>query len=543
MKKKLTIILFGLLPYCLVSQIPQAFNYQTVVRNSDGEIQFNTDADFFIELLQNSNIIYSEEHSGNSGKTGVFNFQIGQGNNPSSDFSLINWGQGQLQIRITLNGEQDPIGTADIVAVPFALYAQNSGDSHWIKTDSSLSYSDTNVGIGTASPSEAFEVRGRMKLFDSSHYKLDIYTSDSGWDNIIRSFDENDTGLWTINMGDRDEADNFLIDRPANGRFDFVINTNGFIGLNTKSPNHPLDIHGLSQYKIGMHSANASQDNFIRSFDENGSQMWAISMGDRDQNDIFLIDRPGNGLFDFVIDNSGKVGIGTLPTSSNIGLEMGPSPQGVIKLRRANFITGYAGISFAESDGNTIWSLGMGGGNPDNNKFHIDLEGVQVMTFDFDERVGIGTDSPTAKLSVNGSVNKPGGGMWSTFSDKKLKTDISLFTDGLEKVKKITPVRYRYNGKLGLPNDKNYVGVIAQDIQKIIPYSVEKIMLNIDEEPSEVLSFNSSSLLYLAINAIKELDKKVDEIIKLKEENQDLHNRIEKLEQQMNIILSMEKKQ
>ena len=35
--------------------------------------------------------------------------------------------------------------------------------------------------------------------------------------------------------------------------------------------------------------------------------------------------------------------------------------------------------------------------------------------------VVIGTSSPTATLSVNGTANKPGGGSWAAFSDKALK--------------------------------------------------------------------------------------------------------------------------
>jgi hypothetical protein len=38
--------------------------------------------------------------------------------------------------------------------------------------------------------------------------------------------------------------------------------------------------------------------------------------------------------------------------------------------------------------------------------------------------IGIGTMSPDAKLTVNGTASKPGGGSWSTFSDARLKKNI-----------------------------------------------------------------------------------------------------------------------
>ncbi len=137
MKNLLALFVFGILPICMFGQIPQAFNYQAVVRDSDGKIQFDTTADFEIEILQSGNPVYTENHFGKeTGKTGVVNFKVGMGTNVTGNFSQIDWSLGQFQIRITLNGEK--MGMADIVAVPFALYAQKShDDGDWTKVDSS----------------------------------------------------------------------------------------------------------------------------------------------------------------------------------------------------------------------------------------------------------------------------------------------------------------------------------------------------------------------------------------------------------------------
>src|SRR5205807_1622330 len=51
-----------------------------------------------------------------------------------------------------------------------------------------------------------------------------------------------------------------------------------------------------------------------------------------------------------------------------------------------------------------------------------------------DGNVGIGTGAPDAKLTVNGSADKPGGGSWAVFSDERLKNIKGRFTPGLKAV-------------------------------------------------------------------------------------------------------------
>ena len=126
-----------------------------------------------------------------------------------------------------------------------------------------------------------------------------------------------------------------------------------------------------------------------------------------------------------------------------------------------------------------------------------------------------------------------GGGSWATFSDRRLKKDIRSFSDGLSVLKQIRPVTFRYNGKMGYPTDKTYVGVIAQEIRKVAPYTVDTYRAKLnpgDKEKTDILRYDSSALIYIAINAIKELDAKVDEIHKVQEENRVLAARLSQLE-------------
>jgi hypothetical protein len=178
------------------------------------------------------------------------------------------------------------------------------------------------------------------------------------------------------------------------------------------------------------------------------------------------------------------------------------------------------------SYGYTMWISGYGG-------IKFFTGGVQpAITVGYWGEVGIGC-SPDQKLSVNGNASKVGGGSWATFSDVRMKKDIKPFDDGLSVLKQINPVTFRYNGKLGYPTDKTYVGVIAQDIEQIAPYTVSsyRTKLNPDDtEETDVRQFDGSALIYIAVNAIQELDKKIEELYQLKSENENLSQRLDELE-------------
>ena len=123
--------------------------------------------------------------------------------------------------------------------------------------------------------------------------------------------------------------------------------------------------------------------------------------------------------------------------------------------------------------------------------------------------IGIGTTSPSATLSVNGSANKPGGGDWGVYSDRRLKKQVRPFRDGLELLTKVNPVRYRYNGKTGINDDNENVGIIAQEIRELFPYMVSTYTARLntsDTYDTELLSFDGSALKFVIVNAIKEMD-------------------------------------
>ncbi|PHN07930.1 tail fiber domain-containing protein [Flavilitoribacter nigricans] len=140
--------------------------------------------------------------------------------------------------------------------------------------------------------------------------------------------------------------------------------------------------------------------------------------------------------------------------------------------------------------------------------------GEGVMMEQFNGNVGIGNDSsPDFKLEVVGTAGKPGGGLWSDASDKRLKTDVEDFRDGLEQIRQIRPVWYRFKGDYNMPTRERYVGVIAQEMQRVAPYTVTPYR-DTDEKSgvsSEFLSYNGTAVIYMLVNAAQELAEQNDE--------------------------------
>jgi len=183
------------------------------------------------------------------------------------------------------------------------------------------------------------------------------------------------------------------------------------------------------------------------------------------------------------------VGIGTTNPSyklhvgsANSGLRVEGPPQGG---------TGAVAASF--------------GGHGD---FAIDGPGIVAGRFVVKDSglVGIGTSSPDTLLSVNGGADKPGGGFWATFSDRRLKTLNGHFTSGLEQILKLEPVRYRYkdDNALGIHDPQEHVGLVAQEVQRVIPEAVT-------ENSQGYLLVNNDPILWAMLNAIKHQQGQIQE--------------------------------
>jgi hypothetical protein len=131
--KKIIITLLStmLLFVCQLSaQVPQAFNYQAVARNSSGVLISNKSIGIKINIHQVSasgTVVYSETFTPTTNQFGLFTLPIGQGAPVTGVFSTINWSTGNyyLQVEIDPSGgaSYTDMGTSQLLTVPYAMYA------------------------------------------------------------------------------------------------------------------------------------------------------------------------------------------------------------------------------------------------------------------------------------------------------------------------------------------------------------------------------------------------------------------------------------
>jgi hypothetical protein len=118
----------------LLAQAPQGFNYQATVRNSAGDLIVNTNVYFKFNVMQGSQTslpVFTEIHYVPTDDLGQVNLVIGQGTANTGVFSELDWSLGSYYLGIELDTGSGYVamGTTQLLSVPYALYAENSGNS------------------------------------------------------------------------------------------------------------------------------------------------------------------------------------------------------------------------------------------------------------------------------------------------------------------------------------------------------------------------------------------------------------------------------
>ena len=116
------------------SQMPKAFSYQAVVRNSQGKVIAKQPVGIKVEILQGSTegtVVYAETQTPESSQTGTVNLLIGTGTATEGTFADIDWGAATYFLRISMDVQggrsYEVVSTTQMLPVPYALYAEKAG--------------------------------------------------------------------------------------------------------------------------------------------------------------------------------------------------------------------------------------------------------------------------------------------------------------------------------------------------------------------------------------------------------------------------------
>lgn len=146
-------------------------------------------------------------------------------------------------------------------------------------------------------------------------------------------------------------------------------------------------------------------------------------------------------------------------------------------------------------------------------------DGITHVGRDSNDYIAIGTttidfvlDGATdMRLENDGDLHVEGDvvGFSTTISDKRLKYDIEKIDGALDKVSQLSGYTFSYN-----KNGKRSAGVIAQEVEKVLPSAVENksLAIHTGEEGVEYKTVQYDQLHGLLIEAIKELKAEIEEL-------------------------------
>jgi hypothetical protein len=272
------------------------------------------------------------------------------------------------------------------------LYSTNITTQNLVATGNSNTLGNIfttggNIGIGTTAPASP----------------LSVFTSSAGGIRIVPSsyrgeasmfFSENSTsgGLWAIGQGPWSTGTNFAIGSTGPA---LSITTGGNVGIGTTSPSDPLDVQGSIKAKSSFIAQSTSGSNAAFYVSDNSVLGWSWGL---DTDTSFKIKGGQGGGNQFTnnglattrmtINTAGGVGIGTTSPLASLhingeGLQLGTGNSSGFHLQTTQgALLAYSGA----------WGTGI-------TRFSCDSAG----------NFGIGTLSPSSRLSVLGQTSNSGG--------------------------------------------------------------------------------------------------------------------------------------
>ena len=356
--------------------------------------------------------------------------------------------------------------------------------------------SDGNIGIGTSAPTAKLEIAGQVKITGGTPGAGKVLTSDAtGLATWQTPSGGSGGGLWT------------------SGASNAIHYTSGKVGIGTTDPERFLHVRG----DVIRLDRDASAPGFqITRWSSGYGTLWKtfgfLVDASSENNGKFIITDRGTTTGGagsnprFTIDNDGNIGIGNTAPVAKLDImdesRTGSHPTSV----KGMYITGSFGSS---SDGiefrhsNATQGIGFGynsiyaTGSNANQHLNLIPRGTGG--------VGIGTDVPSYKLHVNGTIRCTS---LSQSSDLRLKKDIQNIDSALEKVLQLRGIHYQWN-KEEFPDqdfsEGKQLGLIAQEVEDICPELVDT-----DAEGYKSVRYNG--MVPVLIETIKELHETIEEM-------------------------------
>jgi hypothetical protein len=398
--------------------------------------------------------------------------------------------------------------------------------------------SSGNVGIGTTSPGTDF---GKVLHISGAS----AATATTGGSRLFYT-GTNASGNWSVYDG-------------TAAAYRAVIDSSGNVGIGTSSPssqsgdaNTLVVGSGSGNKGLTIYSGTTSNGAIRFSDGTSGADTYRGQI-DYDHNDNslkFVTDTSER----MRIDSSGNVGIGTTSPNSYAGqtaLTINSSGVARVDLDVSDTIVG---TLTGESTYVGLFSQGA------STTLRLGTNNTERMRIDSSGNVGIGTSSPTARLSVadskTGTEASPhlvilgngytgnhwldtsayyigqnsnarllriysgsneavgvelgvGATSFGTYSDERLKKDITDLTNGLNKILALRPVNFKY--KSDADDYRNRIGIIAQSIVGQVDEALDETKITADDE-TQYYNVRYQDLIPVLVKGIQEQQTQIQEL-------------------------------
>lgn len=137
MKKKFSFlfVLSLLVGLQLVAQTPNAFNYQAIIKNTQGVVLKNQSVSVRFtlhSLTATGTTVFTETQTTTTTDNGLISLQIGNGTPGTGSLGLgeIDWTTGIyfMQVEINNGSGYNTLSTQQLLSIPYAKYAQSAGN-------------------------------------------------------------------------------------------------------------------------------------------------------------------------------------------------------------------------------------------------------------------------------------------------------------------------------------------------------------------------------------------------------------------------------
>jgi hypothetical protein len=396
------------------------------------------------------------------------------------------------QIYISANTYYDGTTWRYIETNPASNYYQDNGEHVWrtavngaagVPTTFSERMRITNtgnVGIGTTSPATKLHISDTAAVFTT--------TSTNGVSGFIQNVIGGATALYRLQ---NDSSEKMRVTGGGNVLIGTTVDYSRLTVSNENSARTGITISDTNTSSLMLFAGNSS-DAVIAIDTYNLAFKTGATAGQ------------DNGTTRMLIQQGGNVGIGTTSPANTLNVEgdigfAGYLGQGSIYGNTGNNSYGRVQLYDPATGYTTFNNIQYG--------YYFQTNSGTKMTILNNGNVGIGTASPAEKLHVVGNIKATGDVVADCSSDERLKDNINVINNPIDKIKKIKGVEFDWNDKQSTYEGHD-IGVIAQDIEKVLPELVST-------RDNGYKAVKYDKLTALLIEAVKQQQEQIEKLEKL----------------------------